>query len=276
MNSCADEALTEPHFYYIDAFTLKTASDNSEGTQEQKITDGWVYKNGDLLGVFELPVTVPILGVDTNNITVIPGIIRNGRSNDRITFPFFTPFDSIRVLKPNSYDTLRPVTEYRAATKFLWLEDFEDRSISLVTENPDASVDSLVLVDDSIEVVNYGPTSRVSAKVVIPPGGQSFEIRSIGSFEVTRNQPVFLEFDYKTDVDLQVGIFAVENGVIRASIPVLILFEKDEWNKVYISLAEDMNSNDYAGMDFRIFFSSITNKTDESYFYIDNIKLLGF
>ena len=43
-----------PSFIHIDDFIFNI-SNNNQGTNSEKITDAWIYVNGNLEGVYELP-----------------------------------------------------------------------------------------------------------------------------------------------------------------------------------------------------------------------------
>jgi hypothetical protein len=48
-----------PAYIYIPAFSLTTKT--GEGTTSQKITDAWVYVDGQINGVFQMPITLPVV-----------------------------------------------------------------------------------------------------------------------------------------------------------------------------------------------------------------------
>ena len=49
-----------PSYIHIESIDLET--DSFEGSDSQKLTDAWITMDGNFLGAFELPCTIPILG----------------------------------------------------------------------------------------------------------------------------------------------------------------------------------------------------------------------
>ncbi|MBI1305333.1 MAG: hypothetical protein GC181_01825 [Bacteroidetes bacterium] len=275
--SLFDRTEPVPAYVYVDTFSLTTPSNNSEGSSAHNIVDGWVYSNGTLIGAFELPAMVPILASGSHYITVLPGIKKNGRSNDRQTYPFYKSFLDTLNLVGGHIDTLHPTTEYYSGSVFKWIEDFEDKSISIEKSGTDVTVDSVQLTTDPALIFNDGK-NKVSAFVELPAGTQYFENSSISKFDINRNVAVYLEMHYKLDVPMEVGLYAINSaGEEFAQIPILGLYETNgEWKKTYISLAEDINVSDYTGATFKVFFSARNSGSEAKRIYLDNIKLISF
>ena len=76
-----------PSYIYIESIDLETES--FEGSDSQNLTDAWVTMDGNFLGAFELPCTIPILGDGAHEFRVSSGIKANGISATRIIYPFF-------------------------------------------------------------------------------------------------------------------------------------------------------------------------------------------
>ena len=79
------------HRCYIDDFIFNI-SNNNQGTNSEKITDAWIYVNGNLEGVYELPATIPLHYEGLKNLVIYPGIKRNGIAADRKKYPFYLHF----------------------------------------------------------------------------------------------------------------------------------------------------------------------------------------
>ena len=272
-----DRTEPEPAYVYIPGFNLSTPPDNSEGSSANDIVDAWVYSGGTLVGVFELPAMVPILDNGIKVITLIPGIKNNGRSNNRISYPFYTSFKDSMNLIPGHIDTIAPDISYYDGLEFSWLEDFEDRSISLEKSGNDVTEDSIQLTTDPSLIYNDG-FNKVSAFVELDTGNQYFENSSIQKFDLPRNAALYLEINYKLDVNLQIGITAIDAGNNEiAKIPVLQLFKTEgEWQKTYVSLAEDINTTGLENAKFKLFFAAKSTGDSKKRIYFDNIKLVHF
>src|SRR3954469_7333951 len=78
-----------PTYVHIDSFNMQ-GNVNVTGTNSHKITNVWVYYNNHSMGVFNLPVTVPIITEGTNGVLRLqPGIDANGFSTIEIPYPFY-------------------------------------------------------------------------------------------------------------------------------------------------------------------------------------------
>ena len=71
-----------PTYLKIDNITL------DEGNTTSNITDAWVYVNGQLQGVYELPAKFPVLEQGNTDIKVYAGIKNNGIAARRVHILF--------------------------------------------------------------------------------------------------------------------------------------------------------------------------------------------
>jgi len=266
-----------PNYVHITEFELFTPSNNTQGSNSHDVRDVWVDVQGADVGVFEVPATFPVLLTqDINQMILQAGIKNNGRANNRIRYPFYTILTDSLEKSNTGIDTIRPIIKYVDNITFPWLEDLEDRSISLEVEGIDVTIDTITLTNDSSEVFEFDSHNQYSAKIDMGIGEQYFEARSIPTFDFPRGRPIYLELNYKTDVSVQVGLVALEGNIVQDQIPVLLLFPSDsKWKKVYISLGEDVNTQDYANMTFKVFFAARNDgSTDNPSILLDNIKVL--
>jgi len=102
-----------------------------------------------------------------------------------------------------------------------------------------------------------------------------FEHYTIQKFVVPRfGADVYLEIDYKTNIDLQIGIYADKIDVYE-QIPFIILRPTNEWNKIYINLKMETSSLP-ANTPIQIFYGFVKseeNTTLSPEVYLDNFKL---
>jgi hypothetical protein len=276
-NACDDEEPI-PGYVYIPSMNLSVNSNGSEGSDAHNIEDAWVYAGGEFIGVFQLPTRVPILKSGEQEITIIAGIRKNGLANERVAYPFYNPHIETVNLVPSEIDTIIPSLSYRDNVIFPWLEDFEDQSVSLERSGSTTSIDSLRITGNANLVYNYdGVKNRFSGEVVLDTGFQIFENSSVQIFDLPRSgREIYLEINYKTDAELDVGLYPISGSVVNG-VSVVRFYPTTEWKKAYISLKEDVNNAEYLGFDFKVFLHSQTNS--ESIIpkiYIDNIKLVQF
>lgn len=258
-----------PVFVEVDAFDF-SANYGSEGTNQQKIVDVWIFADGANVGVFELPARVPILKEGPGELRLEAGILINGIASTRINNPFFEPvilsdFNFI----PDSIIQLSPATTYRSTTVFKWLEDFEAPSISLDTTNLGSKAGiSRVSGAEAFE-------GEYSGLVVLNNEQHTFEAASFDAFELPVNgQPILLEMNYKNNYKFAVGI--IEQGpsqIIKSDI--IILNPSEEWNKIYINFTDKVRQSN-AAIDFKVLIRSYIedDQIDEVKIYFDNLKLM--
>lgn len=273
--SSLDKEEPIPAYIHIPGFTFSAKSDGSQGSSHQQITDAWVYADKQLVGVFEVPVTLPILKSGNTEITIFAGIKKNGLISSRVTYPFFTAYTQQLTLKPEQIDTLRPAVTYKEGAQFAWIEDFEDQSVSLQKTGNRATIDSIKVTSDPTEVFEYdGLANRYSGKVAFETSG-IFEHAGLSSFKIPKQTDVYLEVTYKSDLNIQFGFFA--EGVFTSKIPVVLGYPTSTWRKLYVGLTEDWNVTDYADARLRIFMEAVNNNvSNKPVILIDNLKLVHF
>jgi hypothetical protein len=279
-SSCGalDREEDTPSYLRIGEFNLNTPANNSKGSNAHDIVDAWVYVGGQYIGTFELPAVVPVLASGNLSVTISPGIKKNGASNNRVAYPFYESYlDTINLVPGETYE-ISPEVEYFSAATFPWIEDFEDRSISLIKSGTDVTSDSIQLTIDPLLVHDYGDFSKVSAFNVMDTGFQKFENSTISDFDLPRNQAIYLEMNYNLETNMQMGMYAYNDaGDVIGQFPVLFLFATEgKWKKAYISLSEDVNTPTFADATFKIFFEVQRTSSEPTKNYFDNLKIVHF
>ena len=64
-----------PSFIQIEDFQF-SISNNNQGSSSEKITDAWIYVNGNLEGAYELPAIIPLHYEGIQDLSIYPGIKR--------------------------------------------------------------------------------------------------------------------------------------------------------------------------------------------------------
>ena len=119
--SVFDPAEEIPSYLHIDAMTL-TATGN-QGSSTSDITDAWVFMDGQLLGGFELPCTIPILAEGAHNFIIRGGVKMNGLSSTRAIYPAWKGWEGVE----NGYKRYQDA-KYRHALKQAMGEEIDDDS----------------------------------------------------------------------------------------------------------------------------------------------------
>ena len=265
-NSCKKDNLV-PAYIYIDKINVNTTYE-IDGSNSNKITDAWIYIDDDLLGAYELPARIPVLNTGSHTIKVKAGIKVNGIANSRSYYPFYEAYTTSADLEPEKIDTIHPVVSY-VQGKIKWKEDFEEGGISLEKfSKSDTNFIKTTNPSDAFEG-NYSAVVNLSDndKTVVSVSKDKFTIPQTES-------PVFLEINYKTDVELRIGMFGKIPAGTTQEFLTIVLNPNNIWNKIYINLTYAANFT-YNTTDFQVFFYA-TKPDDQSTgtIYLDNIKLL--
>lgn len=255
---------------YIQVNRIGVAAGPGQGTSSSKITDVWVYANGNYLGTFELPARIPILSKGKNDITFGAGIQANGIASTRDAYPFYKFIDSLGMeLVPGEVKTIDSMTvNYFPGLDFpgFWMEDFEGASISL-----DTTGESLANIEVESSVVFEGQHSlrmevtpdRPILICASPDGGQPLSV----------GKDIYLEMNYRCNQAFQMNLNVIAFGGNRI-VPVIKLNPKADWNKIYVRLNPYVNVNGDASRFQLVFSLALADGASQGLVYLDNLKLI--
>jgi len=259
-----------PAYVEIQAVTVDAAAE--QGGNTGKITDVWVEVNEELLGMWELPAQVPVLAEGPNRITVTAGIKRNGMYDDRLRYPFYARWDATVDLARTTTTRVAPVVRYIAAANF-WVESFDDTGTRLVSSaGSDTTLLRFTPADHPGIVLDNSPCGGFA----LDRDHRRVRLQTEENFQVTGG-PVFLEFDYSTDILLTMGVLYTVGGTSRAEPYVYITPTQGQgggvvWNKMYIDLSPLFNQA-LSRRDF-YFEATLADSRERANAYFDNIKLV--
>jgi hypothetical protein len=260
-----DPAEEIPSYVRINSISLQINNAVIEGTGSQKITDAWVYIDGDLIGAFEMPVSVPVLKEGTHTILVLAGIKQNGLSSTRAIYPNYRGWSSTITLTRGEIVTVAPVVDYYPATNFVWMCNFEPPGVNI-----DAS---------------GGPWPN---RLQVISGAQAFEGNSgyvtltsdTNEFYAQNNTPltfngafgIYLELNYKCNQNFVVGIY---NTTTATYLPWCDVQASTEWNKIYIQLNDAVTTQPPNGIYYVYIAMKKADDVANPWLAIDNIKLIN-
>ena len=258
-----------PSYIHIDSIDL-VINDPVEGSASHKITDAWVYVDDNLIGTYELPVTLPILESGKHTVKIRAGIKLNGITASRVFYPFYTFYSEVVDLEKAKVDTLKPYVNYFEGTTFAWKEDFEDSGIKI--EPLSTSDTSITLVQDPEHVFE----GNASGAIFLDEQKKLFKGSSLAASLLSLPKagiPVFLEMNYKNNQEFAVGIIAVYPTYF-AEITVIVLNPSETWNKVYINLTNDV-SEEVGAVGYQLYLAAGKDSTVSSpAIYLDNLKII--
>jgi len=256
-----------PSYIKINSINL-SVNPVSEGTGSNKITDAWVYCDGDLVGVYELPCTFPLLEEPGEHDFIIKaGIKINGISASRGYYPFYVPVEQRLNLVPGETIELNPTVTYYPG-KVQYIEAFEDGGVSLEplgisdtgivkTSNPsevfEGAYSGIINLNSAIDYVFIGTSNAYD----FPKDGTA----------------VFLEMNYKTSNPLAIGLIAITSGGSAVN-QIITLNPTEGWNKIYINLTSCISNNQDA-TSFKLYLEANKNVgLSEATILLDNLKLV--
>lgn len=275
---CDKEKEPIPSYLHIKKFTL-TTNPLTEGANTQDITDAKVFANGIEVGTFELPVTIPVFSEGNVVITLFPTIKETGSAYNRKYYKPYVAFIDTINLKNLRVDTIQPKTSYKSNAKFDWLLNFDDGGSSLVKYGLNNTTDSLKVISSISPGVNAPFSSTNSGMISIdsPSIFEDFEIATIKSFPaLSIGTDVYVEMDFKSNANFQVGVFTDDGSVITRS-PVFYAFPTNgAWKKIYVNLKPE--TGDLSSIStFRVFFGVYKDPDNpdlKPLVYMDNLKLV--
>lgn len=270
INGCAKQ-VDAPSWLKIEPWVLNSNPNaaNVQGELSHNISQAWVNMDGKVLGVFELPVKIPVIGEGEHSFIIVPGVIQNGISSTKVQYPFFKQFTTTATLSTTDTLVMTPETMYHDDLQF-WIEDFENAAIKIETDP--TSTAELVPGNDP-EHLKYGNFYGL----VSLNDTDSLWVGYTNSQMFLPFAESYLEIDYKNSNSLLTSVLDITSGAVSSNQNVILQPQDDPvWKKMYISLTAIRGNNANASY-FEQAFTAVQDKTGtNSNIYIDNIKVIHF
>ncbi|MFM7566739.1 MAG: hypothetical protein ACKO4K_08330 [Flavobacteriales bacterium] len=265
----------DPSWLTIEKWTL-TANpmlSGSEGELFHNLSEAWVYVNDDCLGVFELPVKIPVLKSGPVSVKVYPGVRNNGVSATKKIYPFLKAYELNTTLTQNQVTTISPTTQYLENTQFI-IEDFEGANLNLVND-PNTSVANYIL--DNVDLQPFN--GNAYARVQLNQSDSLWIAYTTFNSYLPKGKEVYLEIDYYTTNHVVTGLLAISPSGIKRNINYQLNRSTPEtvkWKKIYLDLRELIGASD-ANAYFDHSFEALKHAdSDQTEIRIDNIKVVYF
>lgn len=266
-----------PAYMRLDAMQL-TTNFAQEGTASSKITSAWVYMDGALVGVYELPAEFPVIGSGNHSFEVFAGINENGTAATRVPYSFYNAYAETINLVPGEVhyfnagaDSIPKVT-YRSNATIVKIEDFEGVGINLIETSKSDTL--LYSVQDSAYSFVYPGEDGINSGVAYLPNRNAiWEVSEQSGRNLPAGLPIYLEMNYKNTLPMVVGLYiTTPASIIQAQ--TAILNPSEDWNKIYINFYSDVTGYSTA-YEFKVFVGSLTTGSGGiDSIYIDNLKLV--
>lgn len=265
-----------PAYIHIDTFLL-TTNYEFEGAASHKITDAWIYIDGNVQGCYELPATIPVLERGKHELRVYPGIKLNGISSTRTINPFYKPYIIEEYeFEEKVIDTVHPSTTYyskdESTIEFAFTDDFERQ---IFVEDSDSSDTAIIRTerDDPERWDDEFNNSHYSGYVWLGDTINNFCFTSTELYDLpNQGNSIFLEIDYKCSEVFEVGLFAMIDRI--ESIPLIYVNPSPTWNKIYVNIGPSISDTQDAKY-FKFYIAGGIEEGDpEAEYYFDNLKLV--
>lgn len=263
----------EPAFLKIDSIRL-SESFISHGSVSHNITDAWVFVNDEMIGIFELPATIPVLAEGEQSLLIGPGIEVSGLSELRDNYLFYTAYSTPFNFIPGEIQEVEPVVRYREeGNNYIYdvVDDFENIFSGFAPSNQS---DTTIIKSEAADEVFEGNASGV---INITPDMDFVQIQTASAYELPlAGKVIYMELDYNTEVEFTIGVFINNNGFQDQIIDYITLRKTNgQWKKAYIALTA-LLSNSVNPENFIFYFRSglpagggVSGKI-----MLDNVKLM--
>ena len=260
-----------PAFISVNAYSLQT-DPATQGSNSSGITEFWCYTDGDILGVVDTPVSLPLLKQGRQTINVFPGIKNNGMGASRIRYPFYASFDTTLDVVPGQTYTLKPRFRYIDNAVIDATRSFESGNFLTAATGNEGSFELI----DQTGFPAYGVRC---GRLSLPAGATLLSYLDQTSFSVTSGSVAFLEMDYSCNNTFSVGVYVLQGGT-SIKVPELYLKPTQasaeglpNWNKIYMDLG--MVAKQYPNAtSYNLFIECTRNEASVPVIYLDDIKIV--
>lgn len=277
--SCCIKGVEDPAWIEINKWEMlpNSAYGVSEGELTHNFTDAWVYADGKLVGVFELPVKIPILKYGSSDLKIFPTVLNNGISATKKVYPFVQPYDITVSLVKNETVVINPTTKHYDGIQF-WKEDFEEGTSIKFESDPGTSTANLVQGNDP-SILKYGSYYGLIAINSVDTMYAGYTLDSSPLFLPQKGQEVYLEIDYRSTNDLITGLIEHSPSLIKYHPNIQINGQDPStavWKKIYIDLKEIVSGTPQAEYYKVSLISRLKESGVSGDVIIDNIKVLHY
>ncbi len=275
-----------PTYVHIDSFTfvqnpgVKLLNTNgSAGTglaaPTHAITSVWVYYNENPIGIFDLPVTFPVMASGSQGLQLSPSIAVNGQNNVVNTYSYYTLDTSTLVANPGHIINYAPKTQFYPDVKVTNIANFETASLPFAAWE---GIQHMIRVTGGDSIVCDGSWA---GQVLLNGVGDS----SVDSSKVPFSIPdgtAFIEFDYKSTVPFYIGLQANLSSKITSAPNYLTGVNPNGgsgWQKFYLEVdgftAEAQSG--ITGVTYNLYIkAALADGQTSGRLLIDNIQLVTF
>jgi hypothetical protein len=268
--SCKKYQPAEPAFFIRSSpATIKTINNTiiKQGSGSNKVTDYFVYVNGQFQGVYPVGNLIPIPNKNQPvSINIYAGIKNNGIKETRLPYPSYDYFTLDTAVASGNTISKPFVFKYSSGIIFDWVEDFDSGTGLTLIRSATTAADATFKIaspEDCFEgkSIQIGTNSSIS---------QAVQVESSISYPLPAGvSNVYLEINYKCNAPFTVGL---QGDLFQKD--ALIINPQNSWNKIYVALANAVSSTPVSDR-YKVYFKILrTNDYPNPSLFLDNIKLL--
>ena len=256
-----------PSYLQIEEINLTTTY-QTEGSNNNNITDAWVFINDQAIGTFELPATIPILAAGSQEIKIWAGIKENGISTTRKMYPFYEYHLEQLSLTRGEINTMEPAVQYYSGISFEWIENFDLGSTLTKASTSDTGIQFT-----TIDTVSGLGTQ--SAIIHMDNNRPYFEIvTDAKQFTLPTGPPVYLEINYLCSNSFSVSLVKNTLQGSEKLNPYITMNPSGQWKTIYVNLTSLVSQQTNA-ISFEVYFNGELDPSHSSgYVILDNLKLI--
>ena len=246
----------------------------AEGDLIHNFSQAFVYVDNKMVGIFELPVKLPLLMDGEKEIVIFPAIINNGIAlQGKVIYPFCESYKITANLKKGETINITPTTRYASITQFPFVEDFESASIKFTTDPNSNAIISQVQHTDAGRTGYCGHVALNQSDSIWT--GVTHDAMNLPK----QSAEVYLEIEYKNTNDILTGVLAITlPGTVKTHPNIRLNKQRGTpvWKKTYINLKEIVSFSNDADYFEQFLQMVIDPSATSSDVYIDNIKVVHF
>jgi hypothetical protein len=250
----------------VDQFSSAYAA-NADTFGNQKLTDIWLLTNNEDLGVYELPARIPIkVTGDSVAIFMTPGFKYLDINDVRVKYTPFKPFSKkIKFEAGQTYKVI-PQLKYFDIYK-VDIENFEASGVKL--DKLASSDTALTLGNDPNQMFNNTKYGQIVLTNVKTQAGIKTSNKYVLPAPNTAEK-AFLEFNYKSDVIITVGLF---DGNQKYT-PYVEEDISGVWKKAYVDIGEASKKANNISGSYIYFAVKNNDNLPIANIYFDDIKVI--
>jgi len=258
-----------PAYLEVNPFTFTIQV--GQGTVENDIRDAWLVLDNNSLGVFELPLRIPILDLGEGTLTIFPGIRENGINTSPQINPFMKPYITDVNFVETETVVINPSTNYETDVKFRALDDFEGSTQFNLEEDGNDSTKVFITFVDPFEGGGSGSITLNDSFPIIETG-----LNVLFSDLPTNGEQVYIEIHYKGNIDFNIGLKRQQGISIPSNDYFIGIIAEEEWKKIYINLRDPLASGNFESYQILLAAAHDPVNGSESKLFLDNFKLMHY